>query len=137
MTMAFTGAHVAAHAAAEKQRQEEEEMTRYSQEELENDWEFKIVRSASGAFKNPEVLQALIEEEALAGWKMVEKFDNHRVRFKRQGSASRRDAMLPPDIDPYRTQYGISPEGLAFSILGVALGVGGLVALLVFLFNSM
>ena len=104
------GSHVAIHAATEQQRkkeaQEEEDMTRYSQNELDNDWEFKIVRSTFGAFRKSQVLQTLIEEEAQAGWEMVEKFDEYRVRFKRHRSARKKDAMLPEYIDPYSTQYG-------------------------------
>lgn len=45
---------------------EEEDMA-YTQEDLSNDWEFKIVRSESGAFRKPEVLKKLLEEEARAG----------------------------------------------------------------------
>ncbi len=107
------GATAAAAAAAEKRRQmmlaeEEEDMTRYTQDDLGNDLEFKIVRSESGAFRKPEVLRQLIEEEARAGWVMLEKFDDSRVRFKRRRSARTRDALLPPGTDPYRTQYGMS-----------------------------
>jgi hypothetical protein len=71
-------------------------MTPYSREELENDWEFKIIRSQTGAFRNQAALQKLMEEEARAGWQMVEKFDNSRVRFKRPRSARQRDANCPP-----------------------------------------
>ena len=72
----------------------------------QNDWEFKIVRSDSGAFRKPEVLERLIEEEAQAGWVMLEKFDDNRVRFKRPRSARSRDDLLPDGVDPYRTRYG-------------------------------
>ncbi|MBU1660298.1 MAG: hypothetical protein KKD28_02355, partial [Chloroflexi bacterium] len=70
-------------------------MSKYTREELDNDWEFKILRSASGAFRKPELLETLLEEEALAGWEMVEKFDNSRIRFKRLKTARKRDPMLP------------------------------------------
>jgi hypothetical protein len=75
--------HVAIHAAAEKQKQrrwEEEDMTRYSQEEMEDGWEFKILRSTTGAFKKLETFAKVLDEEAIAGWDMVEKFDNNRIR---------------------------------------------------------
>jgi hypothetical protein len=131
--------HVAIHAAAErkkKEKEEEENMSRYSQQELEEDWEFKIVRSATGAFKQPEVLRSLIEEEALAGWKMVEKFDDNRIRFKRPASAQRKDEMLPPQVDPYRTQFGMSEAGLAFRILFAIGVITGLIILVVSIFGS-
>ncbi len=116
--MAFYSVHgaQAAQAAAKKKREEEEEMTQYSSEELETDWEFKFVRSATGAFKKPEVVAQLREEEALSDWRMVEKFDNNRIRFKRPASAQRKDHMLPLGIDPYRSQYGISESAMGFRI---------------------
>jgi len=46
----------------------------------------RIVRSDSGAFRKPEILERLIEEEAQAGWVMLEKFDDNRVRFKQSRS---------------------------------------------------
>jgi hypothetical protein len=107
--------------------EEEEDMTRYTQDDLGNDWEFKIVRSDSAAFRKPEVLREVIEEEARAGWVMLEKFDDSRVRFKRSHSARTRDALLPPDADPYRTQYGISATRIG--LLVVALMMMALLAL--------
>jgi hypothetical protein len=124
------GAFVAAHAAQEKRRkdeEEEEEMTNYSTEDLASNWEFKIVRSESGAFRKPEVFQNLLEEESIAGWELVEKLDNRRVRFKRNTSARRKDGMLPPGIDPYRTNYGSSaarPMILLGVVIAIALAVG-------------
>ena len=101
-------------------------MARYTQDDLNNDWEFKIVRSESGAFRKSEVLKKLIEEEARAGWVMLEKFDDRRIRFKRSRRARTRDALLPPGVDAYRTRYG-SPTA-QYAVLAtmglVALGVG-------------
>ena len=130
----------AAAAAAEKRRrmrrlaEEEEDMARYTQDDLNNDWEFKIVRSESGAFRKSEALKKLIEEEARAGWVMLEKFDDRRIRFKRPRRARTRDALLPLGVDPYRTRYG-SPTTqyalLATMVLGLAVaGLGVLVFLM-------
>lgn len=109
--MAYHGAHIAASAAAEQRRKmeedEEEKMTRYNHEN-DDKWEYKIVRSETGAFRNPEVLADLVDEEAVAGWEMLEKFDNRRIRFRRPKDARKRDAMLPEHVDPYRTNYGSS-----------------------------
>jgi len=116
------GAFIAAQQAQERRRrdeEEEEEMTRYTTEDLENQWEFKIVRSESGAFRRPEVFQSLLEEESIAGWELVEKLDNRRVRFKRPRDSRRRDATLPPGFDPYRTNYGSSTARTAV-IVGIA-----------------
>jgi len=135
MEQSMSGAHAAAYAAQEKKKrqQEEEEMTRYTDKELTEDYEFKIVRSATGAFKKRETVEQVMAEEAMAGWKMVEKFDDNRLRFKRPASAQRSDYNLPPGIDPYRTSYGMSEFGLAMTIIGSMAVVGGLVALLIWL----
>ena len=55
-------------------------MTKYTSEDLDKNWEFKIVRSTYPALRKPEVFQALLEEESLAGWELVEKLDDRRVR---------------------------------------------------------
>jgi hypothetical protein len=101
---------------------EEEEMTTYSTDDLASDWEFKIVRGNTRVFRRPGALQRLLQEEAQAGWTMVEKFDDQRVRFKRPRQARLHDAELPPGVDPYRAHYGMSP--LAFSLLIVAVALG-------------
>ena len=133
--MAFGGA--AAAAAARRRRmmlaEEEEDMAKYTQDDLSNDWEFKIVRSESGAFRKPEVLRKLIEEEARAGWVMLEKFDDRRVRFKRSRSSRTRDALLPSGVDAYRTRYGAPTAQyavLATTLIGLVVAGLGLLAFL-------
>jgi len=121
------GAHIAIHAANQQRRkieQEEEEMTKYTSEDLDQDWEFKIVRGFYPVFRKPKVFQTLLEEESLAGWEMVEKLDDRRVRFKRRKDARRRDATLPPGVDPYRTQYGTNTNAIGIAV--------GLILLLLF-----
>ena len=51
----------AAAAAAKAARLEEEEMTQYTANELRDDWEFKIVRSGMGVFRNPKTLQRILD----------------------------------------------------------------------------
>jgi len=92
-------------------------MTKYSNDDMEK-WEFKIVRSDSGAFRKPDVLAELVEEEALSGWEMLEKFDNKRIRFRRPVDARKRDHTLPDYVDPYRTHYG-SPSQMIAILIGV------------------
>jgi hypothetical protein len=134
--MAGAGAAAAAAAARRRMEEEEEQMTPYSREELENDWEFKIIRSQTGAFRNQAALQKLMEEEARAGWQMVEKFDNSRVRFKRPRSARQRDSQLPAEVDPYRVHYGISEAAFVATILLVIFGALGLVMLMAYTFGN-
>jgi hypothetical protein len=111
----------AAAAAAQRLREEEEEMTAYSSRDLADDWEFKIVRSAMSTFRNPEKLRAMLEEEARAGWVLVEKFDDQRIRLKRPAHAKQLDGKL--DFDPYRTQVGTTDAKAALVILGIIGGV--------------
>jgi hypothetical protein len=125
------GAVAAAAAARKKEQEEEEEMTEYRQDDLEKGYEFKIVRSATGAFKKPPTLRQVVEEEARAGWTLLEKFDNDRLRFKRPISAREKDAALPDGVDPYRTTYGMSEGMMVFLIVGsIVLIFGGFAVLM-------
>jgi len=133
-----TGAWIAVTAgAAAKRRQmlleEEEDMTQYTQDDLTNDWEFKIVRSDTSVFRKAEVLSKLIEEEAQAGWVMLEKLDDSRVRFKRPRSARARDTYLPDGVDPYRTRYGVLSAPFA---VGVGVAIAGLLVLALVVLGS-
>jgi hypothetical protein len=124
------GAVVAAHAARKRREQqdriEEEEMTNYTAEDLEKNWEFKIVRSEMGAFRKQEMFQRLLQEEAISGWELVEKLDDRRVRFKRRREDRRKDAGLPQGIDPYRSQFD---GGASRSLVAVLVGLAVMVAL--------
>jgi hypothetical protein len=125
---------MAATAAENRRRElmaEEERMSRYSQDDLDGDWEFKIVRANSPVFRKREALRKLLEEEALAGWTMVEKFDDSRIRLKRPRSARAKDAFLPDGVDPYRSLYGTST--LAYATIGLTLGLLIALALLLLL----
>ena len=125
----MSGAHIAIHAARERERKKEESMTEnYSRQELEQNWEFKIVRNNLNQFRDPAVLDMVRQEEALGGWQLLEKLDDGRLRFKRPASAARRDDRLPTGYDPYNTLYGPSEGRLAWWIVGsvflLALGIG-------------
>jgi len=111
-------------------------MTSYSENDLSEGWEFKILRSKMHAFRKPENLKKYLEEESEAGWVLVEKFDDKRLRLKRPASARRGDATLK--FDPYRTQVGLSDTGMILIILGIMFGaivgvIGSLVLLAVVL----
>lgn len=70
------------------------------------DWEFKIVRASRDLFHEPQVLKQLCDEEAHAGWMLLEKLDDRRIRFKRPTAL--RHIIKPENLpyDPYRTHYG-------------------------------
>ncbi len=80
-------------------------------------WEFKIVRANRDLFRDPRVFQQLCTEEAEAGWILLEKLDDRRVRFKRP--IAMRQVINPEFLafDPYRTHYG--PGTSAITWLGV------------------
>jgi hypothetical protein len=115
--MSFAAAHAS---QVRRLEEEEEEMTRYDEADLAEGWEFKIMRSAMGNFGKPDVMRAMLEEEALTGWELLEKLDDRRVRLKRPVSARDRDSMVPPGVDPYRTTYGWS-EGLVVVLVIIAI----------------
>jgi len=110
-----------------EERAEEEEKTGYKKEDIEG-WEFKIVRSLFGRFNNPVVLKKVCEEEARAGWEMIEKFDSSRIRFKRRTEKRHTDPTL--GYDAYRTTYGLGEGTFAFVIIGLVVSVILLVLLL-------
>jgi hypothetical protein len=100
---------------------EEEVMTVYGREELGGDWEFKILRSHASIFKDPEVQKRVLDEEARAGWVLIEKFDNQRLRLKRPLGARETDASL--GFDPYRIYVGPSEWQVAGKIVAIVLGI--------------
>ena len=122
----------AAVAAAQRRRAEaeEEHMTGYRAEELEG-WEFKIIRTSTRSFADREKMRAILSEEGQAGWELVEKFDDYRVRLKRRTDARSSDSQL--SFDPYRTHVGTHPNVLAIRALVIVAGVltAGLAAAIV------
>jgi hypothetical protein len=111
------GAAAAAAAYAELQRQEEEEMTPYSAKDLDDGWEFKILRSNLGAFRNQEKLRAILDEEKRGGWTLVEKFDDQRIRLKRPAGAKQAQGELADGYDPYRTTVGAAQGVIAMATI--------------------
>ncbi len=130
----FVLSEAAAAAARNDHRNVEEELlTPYSDKELTENWEFKILRSASGVFAKPERMREILEEEARAGWTLVEKFDSNRLRLKRSPGAGENDRHL--NFDAWRTQIGASQNKyeakivlvvavLLFAVVSIAAVVG-------------
>jgi hypothetical protein len=71
-------------------------------------WEYKIVRARRDLFADAAVFKQLCDEEAQAGWILLEKLDNRRVRFKRP--IGMREVIQTEFLsyDPYRCHYGPS-----------------------------
>jgi hypothetical protein len=118
---AGAGAAAAAAAAARRRAQEEEEMATYNPGDLADNWEFKILRSMTGAFKDQARLNEVLEQERRAGWELVEKFDNNRIRLKRPAAARKSDQSL--EFDPYRTYVGPSETRFTLTIIAVVFGI--------------
>jgi hypothetical protein len=128
-------ASAAAGSAAARQRRLRSAEKKYLQrlrQRAGESYEFKILRSAMGAFANPQTVQRVIGEEARAGWRPVKKLDSRRLCFgrhirERALDESRRNT----GIDPYRKTYGLSENELSLVIVG-AMFAGMLVAGIVF-----
>ena len=107
-------------AVKRRQQMEEEQMSEYSETNSQEDWEYKILRANTAAFRKPQVLHNVCAEEKQGGWMLVEKFDDLRLRFRRPVSARKNDHML--GYDPYRTQYGMGQGSLVAMILLTVFG---------------
>lgn len=103
-------------------------MTGYTPQELAEGWEFKILRSSTGAFKTPAFLRAVLDEEHRSGWTFVEKFDNGRIRLKRPASARANDSAL--GTDAYRTHVGMSELKFGLCIFAAVFGGLALIGLI-------
>src|ERR1700733_7779987 len=109
----------AAAAAAETLRREEEEMTPYNTKDLDEGWEFKIIRSNFAAFHNPEKMRAVLEDEKRGGWTLVEKFDDQRIRLKRLAGSKIAQGDFGDNYDPYRTTVAVDPK-LVMTLLAIS-----------------
>lgn len=87
--------------------------------------EYKVLTSNTPAFSSREKMQRILEEEAQAGWRLVEKYDNFKIRVERDVSARENDANCP--FDPYRTTVGVNSA----VYMGIAAVVTVLVIILV------
>lgn len=126
----------AAGAAAARARMlsEEEEILTMMPNEGYGDYEFKIIRNNFNAFDKPDKMRAALEEEARAGWELVEKFDGNRIRLRRPIACREQDHTL--DFNPYRTTLGMTDTKLALVIIGVIFGALAFVGLLVALLKN-
>jgi len=129
---AGSAAAINAAAAAKRMQDEEENMTGYNKDDLDG-WEFKIMRSNTSKFKDSTYINQLCAEEAKAGWELVEKFDDNRIRFKRKTSMRGNDQFL--QTDPYRTTVGVGAGQLTALILGIVFSVIGVLVFFIFMMN--
>lgn len=70
------------------------------------DLEYKIIQSQTPLFADTAKMHEVLAEEAKAGWRLLEKEDNYRIRVQREISHRANDAGL--GLDAYRTTVGVS-----------------------------
>ncbi len=68
--------------------------------------EYKIVQSQTPLFASTPKMLEVLAEEAKAGWRLLEKEDNYRIKLQRDISHREGDKNL--DFDAYRTSVGVS-----------------------------
>lgn len=68
--------------------------------------EYKVVQSQTPLFSDSAKLREVLDEEAKAGWQLLEKQDNYRIRLQRDISHRANDSGL--QIDAYRSTVGVS-----------------------------
>jgi hypothetical protein len=79
-------------------------------------WEFKVLRSQGDLFRQPAILQQVCDEEALAGWILLEKLDDGRLRFKRPIAMREVVDVESLGFDPYRSYYGPTAAARLFQL---------------------
>ena len=83
--------------------------------------EFKTMQAQTPLFADNKKMQEILAAEAKAGWDLLEKEDNYRIKLQRDTSNRDGDANL--DFDPYRTNVGVS------SVLTYGLTAAGTIAI--------
>lgn len=68
--------------------------------------EYKIIQAQTPLFADTKKMQEVLASEAEAGWDLLEKEDNYRIKLQRDIANRSNDGNLT--IDPYRTTVGVS-----------------------------
>lgn len=68
--------------------------------------EYKIIQSQTPLFSNTAKMHEILDQEAKAGWRLLEKEDNYRIKLQRDISHRDNDKNL--DFDAYRSTVGVS-----------------------------
>ncbi|MDP2139922.1 MAG: hypothetical protein Q8L20_03840 [Gammaproteobacteria bacterium] len=68
--------------------------------------EYKVVQSTTPLFATSKKIEEIMAEESKAGWQLVEKFDNYKMRLQRDISHRANDKNL--GFDAYRSQVGVN-----------------------------
>ena len=68
--------------------------------------EYKVVQAQTPLFSDTGKMHEILEQEAQAGWQLLEKEDNFKIRLQRDISHRENDKNL--DFDAYRSTVGVS-----------------------------
>lgn len=68
--------------------------------------EYKVVQASTPFFAKSQNIESIMLDEVKAGWRLLEKCDNYKLRLQRDISHRANDKNL--SIDPYRTQVGLN-----------------------------
>ena len=128
--LAMLPAIFAAKRQQKQRREEEETKTPYTEEDLMNDFEFKILRDPLGRFSRENFRSRILQEESAAGWQLVEVFDGGRLRLKRVKDLHASAVPLPTGYDPYRLALRAPPGYNLYMGFGGLLAVAGGVLLM-------
>jgi len=69
------------------------------------DLEYKVIQSQTPLFADTAKMHEVLAQEARAGWQLLEKEDNYRIKVQRNISHRDKDSSL--DFDAYRTSVGV------------------------------
>lgn len=70
------------------------------------DLEYKTIQAQTAVFANTDKMHKVLAEEARAGWRLLAKEDNHKIKLQRDIANRENDKNL--DFDAYRTTIGVS-----------------------------
>ena len=68
--------------------------------------EYKVMQAQTPLFSDTQKMHDVLAQEAKAGWRLLEKEDNYKIRLQRDISNRENDANL--DFDAYRSTVGVS-----------------------------
>ena len=68
--------------------------------------EYKVVQAQTPLFSDTAKMHEILDQEARAGWQLLEKEDNYRIKLQRNISHRENDKNL--DFDAYRSNVGVS-----------------------------
>ena len=68
--------------------------------------EYKVMQAQTPLFSDTKEMHDVLAQEAKAGWRLLEKEDNYKIRLQRDISNRENDANL--DFDAYRSTVGVS-----------------------------